>query len=79
MDSENIRYPQKMIKVNPNIPKQDGAYIVGGSIRDMLLNRPFADYDIAVLENPEKFARKVASSVQGRLVKIGLEPVSKHW
>ena len=44
---------------------------MGGWIRDILLNRPPVYYVIAVLENPEKFAYKIAARIQGRLVKIG--------
>ncbi len=40
------------------IPKIKGAYIVGGSIRDIILGRFPFDYDIAVFGNPEKFAKK---------------------
>jgi tRNA nucleotidyltransferase/poly(A) polymerase len=60
-----------MVPFNLNIPRQAGAYIVGGSIRDILLNRPPVDYDIAVLKNPEKFVDKIASRIHYRLVNIG--------
>ena len=53
------------------IPPQKGAYIVGGSIRDLILGRLPTDYDIAVAENPEKFAQKLADKTNGHLVIIG--------
>ena len=53
------------------IPKTKGAYLVGGSLRDLLLGRSPTDYDIAVLDNPEKFAKKIAADTQGHLVKMG--------
>jgi tRNA nucleotidyltransferase/poly(A) polymerase len=52
-------------------PKSRGAYIVGGAIRDMLCDRTPLDYDIAVLADPDAFARQVARNTNGRLVEIG--------
>lgn len=66
-----IRGQMHMFQFNENIPTADGAYIVGGSVRDMLLDRIPVDYDIAVRENPEKFARQIAANVNGRIVAIG--------
>jgi tRNA nucleotidyltransferase/poly(A) polymerase len=52
-------------------PKINGAFLVGGSIRDMLCGRSPVDYDVAVLGDPLEFARLVATRTQGRLVEIG--------
>jgi len=60
-----------MIKFNPVIPKIKGAYIVGGSIRDLLLGRSPSDYDIVVLESPDKYACDLAMRCNGHVVKIG--------
>jgi tRNA nucleotidyltransferase/poly(A) polymerase len=61
-----------MIQINPNIiPKTKGAYIVGGSVRDLLLELSPNDYDIAVLRNPEQFAKNIASKISGRIVRMG--------
>jgi len=60
-----------MIQFNPAIPKAKGAYIVGGSIRDLILRRIPTDYDIAVLLFPEKYASDLASCVNGHVVEIG--------
>lgn len=61
-----------MIQFDSNIfPKTKGAYIIGGSIRDLLLGRTPADYDVAVLGNPEKFANHVALQTNGHLVEMG--------
>ena len=61
-----------MIQFDSNIfPQTKGAYITGGSIRDLLLGRTPSDYDIAVLENPAKFAGRMAAGTQGHLVTIG--------
>lgn len=61
-----------MIPFNKNIlPEIKGTYIVGGSIRDLLLDRPPTDYDIAVTGNPDKFAEKMAQNLKGHVIKLG--------
>jgi tRNA nucleotidyltransferase/poly(A) polymerase len=61
-----------MIQINSNIfPKIKGAYIVGGSIRDLLLGRTPTDYDIAVTGNPEKFAKEMLAKTAGHYVEMG--------
>jgi tRNA nucleotidyltransferase/poly(A) polymerase len=60
-----------MININPAIPKAKGAYIVGGSIRDLILGRIPTDFDIAVLLFPEKYASDLASRINGHVVEIG--------
>ncbi|MGD9176121.1 MAG: HD domain-containing protein [Desulfobacterales bacterium] len=61
-----------MIHIDPTIfPKADGAFLVGGSIRDMLCDRSPVDYDVAVLGDPFEFARLIATRTKGRLVEIG--------
>jgi poly(A) polymerase len=74
-----------MIRFTPHdFPSIEGAYMVGGSVRDLLLDRRPADYDIAVLENPEKYADLLAKRMHGRVVRIGkqgleiLRVVSTH-
>jgi poly(A) polymerase len=53
------------------LPQQKGAYIIGGSIRDLLLGRVPADYDIACSGNPEKFAKKIIAESGGHFVRLG--------
>lgn len=61
-----------MLQFDSNIfPQTKGAYITGGSIRDLLLGRAPSDYDIAVLENPAEFAGRMAAATQGHLVTLG--------
>ena len=60
-----------MIKINPVIPETKGSYLVGGSIRDLLIERAPSDYDIVVLRFPEKYASDLASRIRGHVVKIG--------
>ncbi|MBU1711640.1 MAG: HD domain-containing protein [Proteobacteria bacterium] len=67
---KNVYY-KHMIKFDPVIPKLKGAYIVGGSIRDLLLGRSPSDYDIVVRESPDKYACDLAMRCNGHVVKIG--------
>ena len=61
-----------MIHFNSNMFSQiKGAYIIGGSIRDLLLDRIPTDYDIAVTGDPKKNAEKIAKNISGRLVEMG--------
>ncbi|ABR46336.1 polynucleotide adenylyltransferase/metal dependent phosphohydrolase [Alkaliphilus metalliredigens QYMF] len=40
-------------------------YLVGGSIRDFLLNRNIKDLDLIIKEDPGRFAEKIAKELQG--------------
>ncbi|MFC1857330.1 CCA tRNA nucleotidyltransferase [Thermodesulfobacteriota bacterium] len=53
------------------IPRIKGVYVVGGSVRDLLLNRFSTDVDIAVDGNPEEFAARMAETIKGHLVRLG--------
>ena len=54
-----------------DIPMETGAYLVGGSVRDFILHRKPVDYDIAVIENPENYACRLARRIGGHVVKLG--------
>ncbi|MBN2223975.1 MAG: HDIG domain-containing protein [Deltaproteobacteria bacterium] len=43
-------------------------YLVGGAVRDFLLGRPSYDFDFIVFGDPESFARRVSTTLGGRLV-----------
>jgi len=61
-----------MIQSLPDIfPKIKNAYIVGGSVRDVLRGQSPTDYDIAVFTDPGKFAEMITASQKGRIVEIG--------
>lgn len=61
-----------MLTFNPNIiPKTKGAYIVGGSIRDILTQAVPNDYDFAVSGSPKEFARHIAKNTNGHIVSLG--------
>jgi tRNA nucleotidyltransferase/poly(A) polymerase len=59
-------------------PTCEGAYLVGGCVRDLLLGRPPADYDVAVLGAPRTYAQKLAAAAGGRIVEIG-KPAFRLW
>ena len=44
----------------------DGVYLVGGTVRDMLLGRPSFDVDIAVVGDAIEFASGLAKRLGGR-------------
>jgi poly(A) polymerase len=44
---------------------EEGAWLVGGALRDRLLGRCTSDYDIAVRGEPRRLARALASSAAG--------------
>ena len=46
-------------------------YLVGGSIRDLLLQRTPEDYDLVVYGNPEPYARKLAAIHHVRAIELG--------
>jgi tRNA nucleotidyltransferase/poly(A) polymerase len=46
------------------------AYVVGGSVRDVLLGRGMHDLDIAVDRDALAFARRVAEALRGHFVKL---------
>jgi tRNA nucleotidyltransferase/poly(A) polymerase len=48
----------------------DGVFLVGGSIRDMVLGRPLKDVDL-VCSEAESFAARLAERTKGRLVPLG--------
>jgi poly(A) polymerase len=61
-----------MLPIDTNIfPQKKGVYIVGGSIRDLLYGRAPNDYDVAVADDPARFARSLASRTAGHVVEFG--------
>ena len=52
-------------------PRRPGAYLVGGCVRDALLGREPADYDIAVETEPDRYAAELAEKTGGRAVRLG--------
>lgn len=61
-----------MLPIDTNIfPQKKGVYIVGGSIRDLLYGRTPNDYDVAVTDDPDRFARSLASRTAGHVIEFG--------
>ena len=50
---------------------RDDAYLVGGSVRDLIRGKTPRDYDIAVEREPDGFARDMASRTGGHVVVLG--------
>ena len=47
--------------------EQGGVYLVGGTVRDLLLGEPGFDVDLAVEGEGQAFARALAAELGGRL------------
>ena len=61
-----------LLPIDTNIfPQKKGVYVVGGSIRDLLCGRIPSDYDVAVADDPDRFARSLASRTGGHVVEFG--------
>ena len=54
-----------------NIALIGPVYLIGGSVRDHILNRPANDHDFAVLGNARTFAEAVARQIGARMIEIG--------
>jgi poly(A) polymerase len=63
----NLPWSQLIFPVT--LPRQ--VYLVGGSVRDLLLGRRPFDLDLAVAGNPLTFAQQLAAHTGGRLVPLG--------
>lgn len=47
------------------------AYLVGGSVRDLILGEEPLDYDMAVPSSPDKFAQIMAKRLNGKVIILG--------
>ena len=76
-----IRKPFKQLKKEliklagelPDFSEIGPVYLVGGSLRDRILNRPSNDHDFAVPGNARAFAEKVAAKLGVRMIEMGKE------
>ena len=67
---------KELIKVAGQLPDFSSigpVYLVGGSLRDRILNRLSNDHDFAVPGNARAFAEKVAAKFGVRVIKVGKE------
>ncbi|MDL2320725.1 HD domain-containing protein [Desulfosarcina sp. OttesenSCG-928-B08] len=53
-----------------------GVFLVGGTVRDILLNRPPRDVDIVVSGDPFQAAERIAQKLGGRVVDLGKKDFS---
>lgn len=58
-------------KIPKHIYEKSCIYLVGGSVRDQLLGRTTADWDLAVEKDPEDIARAIARAEGARAVFMG--------
>ena len=56
----------------------DGAFVVGGSLRDLAMGRTPGDVDIAVTGDSARAARRLARRVGGRPVRLGRDDLYIH-
>ncbi len=61
-----------MILIKPKfLPRKPGIYLVGGTVRDWMIGRPTADYDLAVAGDPAGVAKSIAAAAGRRVVVMG--------
>ena len=56
--------PERLAEIRSKAPV-DGSWLVGGSVRDLLLDRPVTDIDLVVSEDPRGVAQRLARSLGG--------------
>ena len=69
---------EPMNRLPIDIPRRPDAFLVGGCVRDLLLGRAPADYDVAVGGSPAEYAAAVADGMGARVVEIG-KPGFRVW
>ena len=52
-------------------PTRDNAYLVGGSVRDVLLGRQASDFDLVIDGSAPRFAEELTRRLEGHLVVLG--------
>jgi tRNA nucleotidyltransferase/poly(A) polymerase len=61
-----------MFKINTNfIPSSSKAFIVGGTVRDIVMGTPPKDIDIVTLDDPKLLAQDIAANCRGRIIELG--------
>jgi len=73
MDSFLLALPSKLhLALTAIAERSPGAWLVGGAVRDLLLNRTSADLDLAVAARGEGFAEELRKQLgEGTLVRLG--------
>ncbi len=61
-----------MFQINTNfIPSSSKTFIVGGTVRDIIIGVQPRDVDIVTLGDPKKLAQDIAANIRGRIVELG--------
>lgn len=55
----------------PYFPELQDAYLVGGCVRDIFLDRSPTDFDLVVLKDPEGAARIISHHNRGKMIRLG--------
>ena len=61
-----------------NLPAAPQAYVVGGTVRDLLMQRHPTDIDIAVDGDAALFAGAIADRLRGRVIPMGKPGLITH-
>jgi len=66
--SNNIMsFPEVFYKIQSILTDRDDVFLVGGAVRDALLQKPIHDLDFVCLHDPQSAARKIANSINGKI------------
>jgi putative nucleotidyltransferase with HDIG domain len=61
-----------MFKINTNfIPSSSKIFIVGGTVRDIILGVSPKDFDIVTLDDPKLLAQEIAANCRRRIIELG--------
>src|SRR6201985_1540449 len=64
---QHLKHPLFSIVSSTAAEQNVQAYVIGGFVRDLLLNRPSKDIDIVIIGNGIEFAEKVAQKLKVKL------------
>jgi len=75
MNTHRFHFQQGDIlqRVRSAIPKEIQVYLVGGAVRDAILNRPTHDLDFAVEKNAIRLSRNVANSLKASFFPLDVQ------
>lgn len=62
--TQPLEFPAVLEKVKPFLPKKARIYLVGGAVRDALLNRETFDLDFTLAKDAIRTGRRIANSLQ---------------
>jgi len=60
-----MRLPELVKLVGLQLDNDEKGYLVGGAVRDLVLDRDAQDYDFAISRDPRRIARKIADILKG--------------